>query len=780
MKFTIEEKVKLLDGLDVWHTKSIQDLPSIMMSDGPHGLRKQYESKDNLGVFGSIPATCFPTASLVACSFDKKLLNHMGHLIANEAKANEVNIVLGPGINMKRTPLCGRNFEYYSEDPYLAGELGSSFVLGVENQGIGTSVKHFFANNQEKNRFFINSVVDERALREIYLKAFERVVKNNPATVMASYNKINGYYATEHPYLQKILRKEWGYYGVVVSDWGAVHNRINSVKASTDLEMPSSYGHRTKEVLKEINQDEALRIAVNKSSDRIIELVKKYKINEKIEYDVENHHEEAKKIASESMVLLKNHDVLPINKDEKVLIVGGFVDQMRFQGGGSSNVNPTKIDQISELYQKYSKNIQISKGYHLNKDSKDQELIEEAVSIAKEVDKVIFLFGLPDSKETEGFDRTTLDIPNNQIELLKKLHEVNQNLVGVAIAGSVINLSFEHKYLKGLLLAYLGGQASAGAILDILFGKVNPSGRLAETWIDDINECNVKLTNDNHSVYYDESIYIGYRYYQSYNKRVHYPFGYGLSYTTFLYSDLKIAEKNDEFIISMKIKNTGLVKGKEVIQIYIENNKTTVYKAKKELKAFDKIELNANEEKEISIALPKKSFEYYDIYKQKFIIEKGKYQILVAKNVCDEIEAFEVNIAGEEVHHPSNNYQKYQYDTSDFEKIYQKELPLKNIKKRRPYNLSSTLEDLSQTLIGKMISKIIIKEGLKSLKDAKNDWVLEMAKKTLLETPIQMLALFSSGKVTFNQAQGLVDIVNLKMIKGLKKLKSKKQGELND
>jgi beta-glucosidase len=780
MKLSIEEKVKLLDGLDVWHTKNFQDLPSIMMSDGPHGLRKQYQSKDNLGVFGSIPATCFPTASLLACSFDKKLLNHMGELIAKEAKANDVNIVLGPGINMKRSPLCGRNFEYYSEDPYLAGELGSSFVLGVENQGVGTSVKHFFANNQEKNRFFINSVVDERALREIYLKAFERVVKNNPATVMASYNKINGYYATEHPYLQKILRKEWGYYGVVVSDWGAVHNRINSVKASTDLEMPSSYGYRTNEVLKEINKDENLRIAVNKSSDRIIELVKKYKSIETTTYDVEKHHEEAKNIASSSMVLLKNNNILPLAKTEKILIVGGFVNQMRFQGGGSSNVNPTKIDQFSEIYQKYSKNIKICKGYSLDKDVNDIELIEETISLAKEVDKVIFLFGLPDSKETEGFDRTTLDIPNNQIELLKKLFEVNQNLVGVAIAGAVINLSFEHKYLKGLLLAYLGGQASASAVLDILFGKVNPSGRLAETWIDNISECNVQLSNDNHSVYYDESIYIGYRYYQSYNKRVHYPFGYGLSYTTFSYSNFNLIEKNNEFIISMKIKNDGFVKGKEVIQIYIENNETTVYKAKRELKAFDKIELDINEEKEVSISIPKKSFEYYDIYKQKFIVEKGKYQILVAQNVCDEIEAFEVNIDGEEVHHPSNNYQKYQYDTSDFAKIYQKELPLKNIKKKRPYNLSSTLEDLSQTIIGKVISKIIIKEGLKSLKDAKNDWVLEMAKKTLLETPVQMLALFSSGKVTFNQAQGLVDIVNLKLLRGIRKLKKQKQGELND
>lgn len=771
MKLTTEEKVALLDGLDVWNTKPVNGLPSIMMADGPHGLRKQYEPKDNLGVMGSIPSTCFPTASLTACSFDRKIMRDLGKLLATEAKANQVNILLGPAINMKRSPLCGRNFEYFSEDPYLTGELAAELVKSIESSGVGTSVKHFFANNQEKNRFFIDSIVDERALREIYLKAFERVVKENPATVMASYNKINGRYATEHHYLSKILRKEWGYYGVVVSDWGAVHNRIESVKAGTDLEMPSSMGYRTKEVMEAVNRDEALKIAVNKSSDRIVEMVRMYKKIETVPFDEEKHHQEAIRIASESMVLLKNEKVLPLDKKDKVLIVGGFVDNMRYQGGGSSHINPTRVDQLSEIYEKYSKNIKVAKGYSIEHTKYDDELAKDAIELAKSVDKVIFLLGLPESHEAEGFDRTTLDIPAHQVKLLHEILEANQNIIGVVVGGSVVNLNFEN-HLKAILLAYLGGQGSSSAIMDILYGKVNPSGRLAETFIDDIKDCNVKLTDDNNAVYYDESIFIGYRYYQSFNQTVRYPFGYGLSYTTFEYTDISIQEDKEKFIIEMTIQNTGSMKGKDVIQIYIENNESTVFKARRELKAFDKIELEPGEEKTIKIDLPKKAFEYYDLYKKRYVLEKGEYEIIVAKNVVDEIESFDFGMDGEEIHHPSLSYQKYAYDTFDFQKIYMTPLPPKNVVRKRPYTLSSTLDDAKKTFIGRLVAKMVIKEGMKQTKEM-SEYLQEVAKKTMMETPIQMLALFSAGKFTFEMAEGLVDIMNRKVLRGYKKMKAK-------
>lgn len=771
MKLTIEEKIDLLDGLDVWHTKPVGGLQSIMMADGPHGLRKQYESTDNLGVMGSIPATCFPTASLTACSFDKNLLKMMGTLIAKEARAQQVHIVLGPGINMKRSPLCGRNFEYFSEDPYLAGELGASLVRAIEDLGVGTSVKHFFANNQERFRFTINAIVDERALHEIYLRAFERVVKENPATVMASYNKINGYYATEHPYLNKILRKEWGYYGVVVSDWGAVHNRVESLIASTDLEMPSSFGYRSKQVLNR-NQDDTVRQSINKSSDRIIELTRRYKTYENETFDIDEHHKLASKIARESMVLLKNQQILPVNTDEKILIVGGFVDEIRYQGAGSSHINPTKLEQIKDVILDYSENIKVAKGYTLDNSKLDEVLVEEALTLAKDAHKIIYLFGLPETEEAEGFDREHLNIPQKQIDLLGKIHAVNPNIIGVALGGSVMNLSFENQYLKGLLLAYLGGQGSARAILDLLFGIENPSGRLAETWIDDISSCNVKLTNDNNAVYYDESIYIGYRYYQTFNQKPHYPFGYGLSYTTFEYNNINVSDEKEHFNISLDITNTGSMRGKEVIQIYIGNNKSSVFKARLELKAFDKIELNPGETKHIEIDLDKKSFAYWDIYKKRWIIEKGDYEIIVAKNACEEIESIDVHVDGEDTHHSTLSYQKYTYDTSDFHKLIPFKLPEKSVKKKRPFTLSSTLQDANHTFMGRMVAKMIVNMATKETKNMSHDMV-EIAKKTILETPIQMLVLFSAGKVTFEMGEGLVDLMNGRIFKGIRKLKKR-------
>ncbi len=771
MKLTLEEKVALLDGQDVWHTKPLGGLPSLMMADGPHGLRKQYESKDNLGVQGSMPATCFPTASLTACSFDKKLLARMGKLMALEAKEKKVQVILGPGINMKRSPLCGRNFEYFSEDPYLAGELGAAMVRAIEDEGVGTSVKHFFANNQERYRFTIDAIVDERALHEIYLRAFERVIKENPATVMASYNKINGYYATEHPFLNKILRKEWGYYGVVVSDWGAIHNRLASLKASTDLEMPSSFGFRAAEIMKEV-QDDAVRQAINKSSDRIIEMVKKYKVFDDVQVDTQKHHEEAIKIARESMVLLKNQDVLPLKKDENILVVGGFVDHIRYQGAGSSHINPTHLEQIKDVISDYSQHISYLKGYTLDHEKLDEHEVTSVLEHAKNVDKIIYLLGLPESEEAEGYDRTHLNLPQKQITLLEKIHEVNPNIIGVQMGGSVVNLSFEHQLLKGLLLAYLGGQGAARAIFDLLYGKENPSGRLAETWIDDIHACNVQLNNDNHAVYYDESIFIGYRYYTSYSQKPHYPFGYGLSYTTFDYQDISVFDHGTFFEITFNLTNTGHVKGKEVVQIYIENNESSVYKARYELKAFDKIELEPQETKQVKIELSKDAFAHWDIYKKRWVIEKGNYEIVIAKNVCQEIDSIDVFVEGEEVHHSSLSYQKYTYDTSDFSKLIPFALPPRSLTRKRPYTLSSTLEDASHTLMGRMVSKMIMKQAMKEAKNMSPE-LMEMAKKTMMETPLHMLVLFSAGKVSFENGLGLVDLMNGHFFKGYKKLKKK-------
>ncbi|OHE41237.1 MAG: hypothetical protein A2102_04565 [Tenericutes bacterium GWF2_38_8] len=780
MKLTYEEKAALLDGADVWHTKAFKDFPSIMMADGPHGLRKQLESTDTTGISGSVKSTCFPTASLTACSFDRNLIARMAKLIALEAQTNQVNIILGPGINIKRSPLCGRNFEYFSEDPFLAGELGASFVRSMESQGTGTSIKHFFCNNQEKYRFTADSIVDERAMREIYLKAFERVIKENPATIMASYNKINGIYATEHPVLKEVLRKEWGYQGVIVSDWGAIHHRTNSVKASCDLEMPSSLGYNTKNILKDSLLDQDLRKEVENSAKRIENLVNRYDRKFYQTYDPKKHHAEARVIASESMVLLKNDGILPLTKKDKVAFIGGFIRDIRYQGGGSSHINPNYLDQIADIRTEYSENTSLAKGFELNQDVDVDILIQEAVEVSKKVDKVVLILGLPESHEAEGFDREDLNIPKNQLKLLQEILLVNKNVVVVAVGGSVINLEFESK-IKGLLMAYLGGQAASHAILDILYGNVNPSGRLAETFIDDVNQCNVQLTDDNNAVYYEESIFVGYRYYETFNQHVRYPFGYGLSYTNFKYSNFQIKDGKNEFTITFNLKNEGKIKGKEVIQLYIGNNASTVYKAKRELKEFDKIELNAGEEKEVTLRLSKDAFKYYDVNLKKWTIQKGTYHIELAKNARDILYSNLVKLNGEEIFNEPTSYLNTTYDVKDFPKIYKNPLPKKNVVKKRPYDLSSTLNDIRRTVIGRVISSFIIKAGMKTTELMADEWMKEVTRKTIVETPIRMLSLFSAGKFRLGTAQGMIDIINLKFVKGIRKInkdaKEKKRHE---
>ena len=765
----LKEKIKLLDGLDVWHTKPVLGLPKLMMTDGPHGLRKQVDVSDHLGKSGSVPSTAFPTGSLVACSFDRNLIKNMGKAIAIEAKSNQVHMVLGPAINIKRSPLCGRNFEYFSEDPYLTGELAKSYIRGVEDEGVGTSVKHFFCNNQEKNRFFVDSIVDERTLHEIYLYAFREAVKENPASIMASYNKINGYYGTESPVISDILRKQWDFKGIVVSDWGAISNRVNSLKAGCDLEMPSSMGYHSQILEDHIQKDSDLEKAVQASYERMERFVKTYAKEHKQSFNQNQHHELAVKIASESMVLLKNEDVLPLSQKEKVLLITGFDEKMRYQGGGSSHIHPTKIETFKELYTSYSPHLKCVKGFRIDKDLDDQELIDEALLQAVKSDKVVVVLGLTDEMETEGFDRKHLNLPNNQINLLNRLSQLHKKVIVSVLGGSVVNLDFEPD-ISGLLMSYLGGQGSAKAILDILYGKVNPSGRLAETFIDEMECCNVQLNNNNNAVYYDESIYVGYRYYSTFNKPVHFPFGYGLTYSTFEYSDFNITDHKNHFSITFKLTNKGSFKGKEVVLVFIENNVSSLHKAKRELKAFDKIELDVHETKDVNITLPKEAFSVYDVNTEAFVIEKDTYKIQVGKDINHILYSEDVELDGVELIYEQTSYKNENYDTTDFHMLYGKTLPKEHIKKKRPYSLNSTVEDLSQTFVGRQIAKAILKEGQKEMKDITDPWMVEVAKKTLFETPLRMLALFSDGRVSFHMLEGIIDIANLKLFKGIKKL----------
>ncbi|MFA5719556.1 MAG: glycoside hydrolase family 3 C-terminal domain-containing protein [Acholeplasmataceae bacterium] len=758
-----KDKLSFTEGLNQWETKPLFGLDRLFFADGPHGLRKQLKMNDSMGQFNSHIATSFPTASLTSCSFDRALIKQMATLIAKEAKALNVHVVLGPGINIKRSPLCGRNFEYFSEDPLLSGLMGASFIRGLEDEGVGASVKHFFANNQEQYRYTINSVIDKRALREIYLKPFELALKEKPATMMTSYNKVNGIYTNEHPILKDIVRNEWGYEGVLVSDWGAINDKLSSLKASHDLEMPSSLGFFNRFVEPHL-EDESLIECLNQTKERLTSLVKKYKVDYDQTIDFEAHHQAARHIARESMVLLKNEAILPFKDDESILITGPFCFDMRYQGSGSSLVNPYKVETFSSIASNYSKHIRVSKGITFESDT----IIDNTLELAKSAHKIVVVIGLPDAYEQEGFDREHLFIPINQIHFINELYKVNQNIVLVVVGGGIIDLSVD-ELAKGVLLASLSGGAGVSAIMDILYGY-SPSGRLSETYINKLTDSNISLSSDNSSVYYDESIFVGYRYFDTFNIDVKYPFGYGLSYSEFSYETFFVSVDDGYLNVSFNLKNSGSYDAKEVIQVYIGGPKSSVYKPTKELKYFDKVHLSSGEERKISIQIPLEDLRYFDIYQDRFILEDGLYKVYVSKNVRHCLFEQLIYIDGERVEHPKLSYLNQTYDTSSFSDIYHLTLPQKHIKHKRPFTINNTIDDLSSTFLGKMVSKKLIKMALKEIKDMPKKQQL-LTKKMLNITPLRILALYGEDAFNLKMAQGIVDIVNHKFMKGLRKLR---------
>lgn len=663
-EMTLEEKAGLCSGLDVWHTKGIDrlDIPSIMMADGPHGLRKQTKSGLELGAKKSVPATCFPTASALACSWDRKLIRKVGEALGEECNAEKVDILLGPGTNIKRSPLCGRNFEYYSEDPYLSSEIAASFIQGVQSQGVGTSLKHFAANNQEYLRMVIDVIVDERTLREIYLASFEGAVKKSqPWTVMCSYNRLNGEYCSEkRSLLNDILKEEWGFEGFVVSDWGAVNDRVQGLAAGLELEMPSSGGVRDKEIVDAVKAGKLPESVLDQAVERMLKIIFKAADNNKkgIPYDKEKHHQLAREVAAECIVLLKNEDgILPLKKEGTIAIIGDFAKNPRYQGGGSSHVNPAKLDNAYEEINKIiggSGKALYAKGYHddmsggifgskeftSESDLPDDGLIREAQEIAAKADTAIVFAGLPESYESEGFDRKHMRIPEGHRKLIEAVADVQKNTVVVLSNGSPVEMPWLDK-VKGVLECYLGGQAGGGAVADILFGIKNPSGKLAETFPVRLND-NPSFLNfpgDNKKVEYREGIFVGYRYYDTKGIAPLFPFGHGLSYTNFEYTDIALDKAqisdNESVKISVKVKNTGNMKGKEIIQVYVRDVESTVIRPVKELKGFEKVELAPGEEKTVEITLDKRAFAYYNTEIGDWHVESGEFEILVGRSSAD-------------------------------------------------------------------------------------------------------------------------------------------------
>ncbi|MGO4734508.1 beta-glucosidase [Paenibacillus sp. 2KB_22] len=649
-RMTLEEKAGMCSGLDFWHLKGVERLgiPSIMVTDGPHGLRKQDGSADHLGLTSSVPATCFPSAAGLASSWDKELARQVGVALGEECQAEDVGVLLGPGVNIKRSPLGGRNFEYFSEDPLLSTQMATGHIQGVQSQGVGASLKHFAVNNQEERRMSIDAVVDERTLREIYLASFEGAVKDGqPWTVMCSYNKVNGTYAGENEWLlTDILKNEWGHEGLVVSDWGAVNERADALAAGLELEMPTSGGIGERKVIDAVESGQLPLDKLDRAVERLLTLIFNA-VDQKQDgatYNKDEHHQLARKVAAESMVLLKNEEgLLPLGREGDVAIIGAFARKPRFQGGGSSHINPTKVDDIvEEMTQVAGEGVTFSyaPGYRIEADDVDETLMHEAVQAAQSADTAVVFVGLPDRYESEGYDRAHLRLPDNHIRLIEEIAKIQSRVVVVLSNGSPVEMPWLPK-VQAVLEAYLGGQAVGGAIADLLYGEVNPSGKLAETFPAKLshNPSYLNFPGEGDRVDYREGIFVGYRYYDKKELEPLFPFGYGLSYTTFEYADLKVDRTEltdqDEVNVQVRVTNTGDRAGKEIVQLYVSDVESTVIRPVKELKAFAKVALEPGESKVVSFTLNKRSFAYYNVDMKDWHVETGEFEIQVGSSSRD-------------------------------------------------------------------------------------------------------------------------------------------------
>lgn len=640
-KMTIDEKIKMLSGANFWNTEAIEhlDIPSMMLTDGPHGLRKQGGKADHLGLNSSIPSTCFPTAATLANSWDRNLAVEMGNYLGREAVKEEVSVLLGPGLNIKRNPLCGRNFEYFSEDPFLSGHMGAGLIRGIEDMGISSCPKHFAVNSQEKLRMTIDEITDIRALHEIYLEGFRIALKEKPKSIMTSYNKVNGEYANENTYLiNDTLKGRFGFDGLIVTDWGGNNDRVSALKVGNQLEMPSSGGITDIELKTALDQGQITENLIDEAVADILNIVYTTKQGleanrEKciVDFDVDTHHAKAVEVAEQSIVMLKN-EVLPLDTNSKIGIIGDFAFKPRYQGAGSSLIEPTKIESANTIFANSDYTVVGNERGFKRYGQKSTRLAKRAVELAKSSDYVLFYMGLDESSETEGLDRHHMRIMQNQVEVLKQVHAVNQNIIIILAGGAPIELDFE-KYSRAILHGYLGGQGLNEAILNIISGKVNPSAKLAETyplkWEDVLSS--KYYPGNEATAEHRESIYVGYRYFETAGIDVRYPFGYGLSYTNFEYSNLVVSGVG----VTFDITNNGDVAGSEIAQMYIGHNDSGIFRSKLELKGFDKVYIEPGQTKTITIDFDEHAFSYFNTETDDWEQELGTYSISIGKNVRD-------------------------------------------------------------------------------------------------------------------------------------------------
>lgn len=783
-KMTLEEKASLMSGRDFWQSQDIpaHNIPNMFLSDGPHGIRKQAEAADHLGLNASIPATCFPTAATVANSFNVKLAEEIGTALGEEAVAQKVNVLLGPGTNMKRNPLCGRNFEYFSEDPYLAGKIAAGYIRGIQSNGISACVKHFACNNQEERRMVIDTIVDERTLREIYLTAFEIAVKEGKTkSIMSSYNMINGTHANENMHLLKdILRDEWGFEGVVISDWGGDNDRVTAVKAGSDLQMPATGGESDAEIVAAVKNGTLSEADLDACVDRMIELsldTEKVFSGAKRDFDVEKHHQLARRVAEESIVLLKNEDnILPLKEGAKVAVIGDFAKTPRYQGAGSSIVNPTKLDDtMSVIGESPLACVGYAQGFE-RYGKKNQKLLLEAAELSQKADVVLFYMGLDEVTESEGVDRKNIQVPQCQIDVLEAVYQLNKNIVVILSCGSVVEMPWL-PMTKGLLHGYLGGQSGARAIINVLTGKVNPSGKLAETYpleYKDVSSAS-HFPGKEVSVEYREGLYIGYRYYVTANVPVLFPFGYGLSYTTFAYENLKVHENK----VSFTIANTGSVPGAESAQLYVAAKGGRIFRPAEELKGFTKVYLEPGESKEVEIALDDKAFRYFNVLTNAWEVEGGAYEIRIGANALDIRLSQEITVSGTTDMVPYNEEELPSYFSgkaadvtlSEFEKLLGHKAPDPKWDRTKPLGYNDTIGQIvyAKGWFAKFAGKIIY--ALYHHYEKKNNRrKTNMFDMVVLHQPFRGLNKMAGGALSMEMVDGLLVAVNGHLFRGIGKI----------
>ena len=774
-QLTLEEKCKLLSGHDVWHTQAVDrlNIPAMMLSDGPSGLRKQAGEGDHLGLNASTKATCIPSASTIANGWDPKIAEELGSIVGADARAQGVQVLLGPGLNTKRSSLCGRSFEYYSEDPYLAGKLAAGYIRGAQSHGVSACAKHFAANSQELLRMHSDSVMDERTLRELYLTNFEIAIKEGrPHCLMTSYNRLNGTYTNENAHLYDILRKEWGYDGMVVTDWGGSNSYVEGVRAGMNLEMPAAGDDSPLQLIKAVKKGEIEESVIDERVDQLLDVVlMTTAAKPEAAPDAQKQHETARAAAEKCIVLLKNEsDILPLKRDAKVAVIGDFAGNPRYQGAGSSMVNAQNVEQTLPLIKEYfPNNIGYAQGFE-RLDKENKTLKGEAVALARQAECVLLYIGLPEGFETEGLDRTHMRLPNNQIDLIQAVSEANPHVIAVLSCGSAVEMPWIDQ-CQALVYGGLGGEAAAPAMLNVLSGQVNPGGKLAETFpVEyDLTPVSRYYPGTEATSEYREGIYVGYRYFTSAEKPVRFPFGYGMSYTTFEYKNLIATDTG----VSFELTNTGGVDGDEIVQLYVALPEAKIFRAARELKGFQRVSLKAGETKHVTIPFDDYTFRYYNVQSGSFEVEGGQYEIMIGAS-CEDIRLkATLNVKGTGKQNPYANakfdcYRKaeiMEVPDDSFAALLQRKLPRSTWDRQKLLTLNDTVSQMSyaKNPIARLAYSFLSGKVKKAIAKGKPDLNLLF----IYNIPFRGMAKMMNGMVSMDMAQDILKMVNGHWHKGL-------------